>query len=374
MKKFFLTTVGLLIICPLVYSDVDLSGSAYDEISLISQNGTKKYGNRNAMHLNIIGHTEGIKFVSELEFYTIYGYLASISPETSEKMKDGQFYIDRIYFKFPIFKSDITIGKQRIASGTGILYRPTDSFNKPNPLSLSGRKEGVNGLLAKTYINDLSSVEIVLVPADVFNRVNGQVNLEHLKYSKFGAKFATNRLKSDIAFSYQYNGEPRDHIIGLAMKGDIRLGYHIETTLTYNKDSFDVGDIEDYLRYVIGLDYSFLGKWIINGEYFYNGYGLKKVCELPARDFLLLEDFSYRHYSYFQITYKHDIFLNSGIFLILNFMDRSLIISPNIGYKLLQNADLQVYSQIFLGDKTDEYGPKRLGLNQAYYLKLIVKF
>ncbi|MGB9596812.1 MAG: hypothetical protein ACPL7B_11070 [Candidatus Poribacteria bacterium] len=55
-------------------------------------------------------------------------------------------------------------------------------------------------------------------------------------------------------------------------------------------------------------------------------------------------------------------------------MDKSLIISPNIGYKLFQNADLQVYSQIFSGDKADEYGPNRLGLDQAYYLKLIVRF
>ena len=374
MNLFLFTMIFLLIVCPLVYSEVDLSGSAYSETSLINQDGTAKYGNRSTMHLNIASLSDGAKFVSELEFYTMYGYLSSLNSEIAEKMKDGQFYIDRIYFKFPIYKTDITIGKQRIAWGTGILYRPTDNFNKPNPLSLSGRKEGVNAVLVKTYINDLSSIEFVLVPADIFREIKRETNFGHLKYSKYAMKLATNHFRSDIAFSYQYNGDPKDHIIGLSMKGDIRLGYHIETTLNYNKNSFDINNIKDYLKSIMGLDFSFSEKWLIYGEYFYNGYGMKNVSDLQPSDFLLLEDFKYRHYLNFQAIYKYDIFLNSGIFLILNLMDKSLIISPNIGYKLFQNADLQVYSQIFSGDKTDEYGPKRLGLNQAYYLKLIVKF
>jgi hypothetical protein len=372
-RAIFFPIIILLLTYSTSYSDIGLSGTAYSEISLINQEELK-YGNRSAMHLNMVSQSKGVKLVSELEFYTLYGYLSSISPEVAEMMKDGKFYIDRLYLKFPIRMVDVTLGKQRIAWGNGLLFRPTDRFNKPNPLSMSGRKEGVNALLAKAYISDLTAIEFVIAPADTFKEINGEVNLERLKYSRFATRYSTNYYKSDMAFSYQYNGETNDHIFGIDMKGDIKLGYHLETTFTYNNDSFNSENFMDYLQSVLGLDYSFLEKWIIIGEYFYNGRGMKKESILPISDFSLLDDFKYRHYLYSQITYRPDIFLNGSIIFIMNLVDKSLIISPTIGYNLFQNTDLQLYSQVFYGDETDEFSSERLGLNQAYYLKLTVKF
>ena len=301
----------------------------------------------------------------------MYGYLSSLTPETSELLKDGQFYIDRLYMKFPVHKVDITLGKQRIAWGSGVIFRPTDRFNKPNPLSISGRKEGVNALLTRAFMGNLSVAEFVLAPADTFERVNGEVNLEHLRYGKFASRFITNRFRTDMALSYQYNGGSRSHILGLDMKGDLKTGYHVETVFIHNRDH---ENNEDCWQSVLGLDYSFLGKWIVFGEYFYNGCGMRKETMLPVRGFSLLEEFKYRHYLYSQVSYQHDVFLRGYLFLIWNMIDKSLIISPGINYSFFQNTNLHVYSQIFIGDDTDEFGPARLGADQVYYLKLIVKF
>ncbi|MBM3211885.1 hypothetical protein FJZ33_06690 [Candidatus Poribacteria bacterium] len=276
--------------------------------------------------------------------------------------------------KFPVYMFDLTIGKQRIPRGTGLLYRPTDKFNKPNPLSLSGRKEGVNALFAKAYIDDLSAFELAIVPADTYRKIDGEVNLGKLKYSKFAGRYTANFLKSDMGLSYQYNGDDKEHIFGLETKGDVILGYHLEGTLTYKHDFFDSENIDALFESVFGLDYSFAGKWIILGEYFYNGDGFTKKATLPARGFSQLDDFNYKHYLYSQVIYKHSIFLNASILAILNLLDRSLILSPNIGYTLFQNINLQIYSQIFYGNNDDEFSPKRLGINQAYYTKLIIKF
>ena len=377
MKRVFINWIVITIIlfsCVNAYSDIGFSGSAYNETSLIDRDDSFRYGNRSALHLKGESLSEGVKMVTELEFYTMYGYLSSVSPEVSESLKDGKFYVDRLYLKFPIRKVDIVLGKQRIAWGSSILFRPTDTFNKPNPLSLSGRKEGVNALFVKAFISDMSALELVIAPADKYKHIDGEVNLEHLKYSKFASRLSTNFHNSDMALSYQYDGGGKNHIFGLDMKGDIKLGYHVETTFTYNKDSFKTEDIENYLQLVLGLDYSFSGKWIVLGEYFYNGRGLKKETKLSDSSFSLLEDFKYRHYLYSQVVYQYDIFLKANIFAIMNMIDKSLIISPGIAYNLFQNTDLQIYSQIFLGDENGEFSPSRLGVDRAFYLRLTVRF
>ena len=375
MKWSILATVLIFFfISGVAYTDVKLSGAAYSETSLLNYDESLKYGNRSGMRLKTDSQTKGVKVVSELEFYTMYGYLASAMPELSELLKDGMFYIDRLYMKFPIHNIDATIGKQRIAWGRGMIFRPTDTFNKPNPLSLSGRKEGTNALLATMYIGDLSSLEFVAVPSDIYQKIDDEISIEHLKYCKYASRFLTNKFKSDISASYQYDGVPKNHIFGIDMKGDIKLGYHVEAIFIHNNDKFKDKGILERCQGVFGLDYSFWRKWILLGEYFYNGLGLEKKTDLSDSGFMLLEDFTYRHYLYSQIVYQHDMFLNARLFALWNMLDKSLILSPSIGYDLFQNADLQIYSQIFFGDKTSEFGSDRLGVNQIYYVRMTVKF
>ena len=184
-----------------------------------------------------------------------------------------------------------------------------------------------------------------------------------------------------MAFSYQYDGGSRDHICGLDIKGDTGTwhdvslpGYHIETILIYDRSSGQNEGKGDYWRSVLGLDYSFQGKWILLGEYFYNGSGISKETALSASDFSLLEEFKYRDYLYSQIVYIHDILLRASASLLWNMVDGSFILSPSISYNLFQNTDPDLYIHIFSGDETDEYGPARLGGDQVYYLKLTVKF
>jgi hypothetical protein len=365
-----------------VYPDVRLSGSAYNETSLINHDGATRYGNRSDLHLKAVSLSEGAKLVAELDFYMLYGYLSSLTAgeddaqraAASQLLKDGQFYVDRLYLKFPVSRADVIFGKQRIAWGSGTIFSPTDSFNRPNPLSLSGRKEGINALVTKIFAGDLSALDLVMAPADVFKRIDGEINLGRLKYSKFASRLTFNKFKADMALSYQYDGASQNHICGLDIKGDLKLGYHLETVFVIGEDALNSESVKNYWQSVFGLDYSFWGKWILLSEYFYNGSGRAKKADLSASDFSLLDEFKYRHYLYSQIAYQHDIFLGASVFLLWNMVDGSFIISPGINYSLFQNTDLNLYSQFFSGDETDEYGPARLGGDQVHYLKLTVKF
>ena len=85
-------------------------------------------------------------------------------------------------------------------------------------------------------------------------------------------------------------------------------------------------------------------------------------------------EFQYRHYLYTNISYQHDIFLTANAAFLRNMVDGSSVLSPGLQYSLFQNTDLNLYSQFFFGDESDEYGPERLGGNQVYYVKLTVKF
>lgn len=383
MKYVFAAFIGLifLVLSAAVHADMSLSGSAYNETSLINHDKAIQYGNRSDLHLKTISLSKGTKMVAELDFYTLHGYFASLAAEddqaiatASQLLKDGQFYIDRLYLKFPVSNADVILGKQRVAWGSSVIFSPTDNFNRPNPLSLSGRKEGINAVLTKIFIGDLSSLEFVMAPADVFRRIASEINLGRLKYSKFASRLMLNKFKTDMAFSYQYDGESRNHICGLDLKGDLELGYHLETVFVYNRDEFRSEDMDDYWQSAFGLDYSFRGKWFLLGEYFYNGSGRAEEIGLPASNFSLLEEFEYRHYLYSQITYRRDIFLTASFFVLWNMVDGSVIASPGVKYSFFQNTDLDLYSQFFFGDEDDEYGPERLGGEQVYYLKLTVKF
>jgi len=380
--SMFLTTIAYVLISSAVYADIEFSGAAYSETSMLNFDNSMRYGNRSAMRLKTASQTKGIKIVSEMEFYTLYGYLASsaygtlgiLIPEISDLIGNGLFFMDRLYMKFPIHSVDMTLGKQRIAWGNGMIFRPTDRFNRPNPLSISGRKEGINALSAIVYLGDLSSIEFVAAPADVYQKIGDEISLEHLKYGKYASRFLTNKFKSDLALSYQYDGIPKNHVFGLDMKGDIKVGYHVDAILIHNNDEFKDKSILERCQSVIGLDYSFWRKWIFLSEYLYNGFGLEEKTDLSSSGFMLLEDFKYRHYVYSQVLYQYDIFLNASLFALWNTVDKSLIISPSINYDLFQNTDLQVYSQLFFGDKTDEFGPDRLGVEQIYYVRMTVKF
>jgi len=376
------STIILLFSCLVAYPDVKFSGSAYNETSVINSDEAVQYGNRSNLHLKAVSLSEGAKLVAELDFYMLYGYLTSQTagaddPQTAalaEQLKDGQFYVDRLYMKFPVLSADVILGKQRIAWGSGTIFRPTDTFNRPNPLSLSGRKEGVNALITKIFTGDLSALEFVIAPADIFRRIDDQINLGRLKYSKFASRFTLNKFRADMAFSYQYNGESENHICGFDIKGDLKLGYHLETVFIYNRDAFEAGNMSDYWQSVLGLDYSFGGKWFLLGEYLYNGQGRESESDLSATDFSSLDAFWYRHYLYSRVLYQPDVFWGVNMAVIWNMVDKSLILSPGINYSLFQNTDMGIYGQFFLGDENDEYGPSRLGVDQVYYLRLTVKF
>lgn len=372
-----LVAIILLFPCAIAHSDVKFSGSAYSETSLINGHGKIRYGSRNDLHLKAVSRSQGAKLVTELEFFTLYGYLAGTDAVTSRLVRDGQFYVDRLYLKLPASRIDVILGKQRIAWGSGVIHRPTDTFNRPNPLSLSGRKEGINALVVKVSLGDLSGLDFVIALGnhpDPDFATDDKVNLGRLEYGKFASRFTFNKFKADMALSYQYDASEADSIFGLDVKGDLGLGYHFETIFIYNKGRFDFDNVERYWQSVIGFDYSFGGKWILLGEYLYNGPGRREERALYDSDFELVDDFRYRHYLSPQISYIHDILLKANIFLLWNMVDGSSILSPGIQYSLFQNTDLHFYSLIFFGDEDDEYGPERMGGDQIYYLKLTVKF
>jgi len=370
----FVVSIAFLLSSAVAHSDVGLSGSAYSETSLINHDGDFRYGNRSDLHLKAVGRSEGAKLVAELDFYTLYGYLSYLTEdEDRSDARDGQFYVDRLYLKFPVLSLDVILGKQRIAWGSGVIFRPTDNFNRPNPLSLSGRKEGVNALLAKLFVGDLSALDFAISPGDVLQSDDDEIKPEYLKYSKFASRFTFNKFNTDVALSYQYDGAAQNHIYGLDMKGDAVLGYHLETVFVNSRDE-SVENMESYWRSVLGLDYSFQGKWFLLGEYLFNGSGKAEESELEESSFSLLEGFEYKHYLYYQVSYQYDILLRANAFILWNMVDKSLILSPGISYSLFQNTNLDVTCQIFLGDDTDEYGPARIGGDQIYYLRLTTRF
>ncbi|MFH1283390.1 MAG: hypothetical protein ABII27_06975 [bacterium] len=259
--------------------------------------------------------------------------------------------LDRAYFSGNLGFADLFLGRQAIAWGGARVINPTDVI-VPFQISDIDKEEriGVDALRLRIPTGELNELDIGCVFGKDFE----------FKESALYVRNRAHPLNTDltlIAIDF------KEHLlVGLDIARSIRgAGFWCETAYTFsylfNDSKRDKN--EDYLRLSTGLDYSFTDKFYGYFEYHFNEPGAtntddylsaqQKAAFTDGSVYLLSEQYLIPGFSY-QITALTMMNISS----LINILDNSLFLSPNIEYNIFEDFYLSLGAFIGIGKEPEE--------------------
>lgn len=268
-------------------------------------------------------------------------------------------FIDRLYFRHGFTFGNITVGRQRISWGTGRIWNPTDLFNPINPTNFSKiEKDGADAVSFTWNIGNFTDLELV------YNPVN-QVSLSD-EDTNIGARFRTNFGEYDV--SVMAGSFDDNRVAGLDFAGNLfDAGVRGEGIYNFG-NNLNTG--EDFIKFILGLDYQFTPELYALMEYQYNGEGKTNKSRYEFERMISGEIINLnRNYICLSASYLAIPLLNLSLTNTFNLNDKSGYISLTGTYSLKDNFDASAGLQTTFGDNFTEYWlyPSSLYLKCDYY-------
>lgn len=270
----------------------------------------------------------------------------------------GYAEIDRLYFDYNVNNFQITLGRQRIAWGTSLVWNPTDLFNPLSILDFDYEEyPGSDALRFQYYTGAVSKVEFAIAPSKKSDDITAAALISH------------------NAFDYDFNliaGIKQNRwITGLSWAGDIAdAGFRGEITFQQKPKrlmqyetfySFNLLPIsyknQNQISIVLSGDYTFTNSFYIHTEILYNNIGVKNFTSQFTQEATELGLLSPSRLSLFQeFSYNISPLTRASVFTILNPYDKSYVIVPSLSYSIITNLDLYLIALLFEGDEYSQYG------------------
>jgi len=235
--------------------------------------------------------------------------------------------------------ADITVGRQRVAWGTGLVWNPTDLLNPFNPIQLERQERlGVDAARAEVPLGITSKLDLVFAPQSKGRKSSAaarvRTTLANYDVSLMGGRFRKNT------------------VLGFDWSGDIHGGgFRGEGAYTFA----DQG--KDYFRFVLSGDYTFSNGLYLFGEFFYNGQGATRKEEYDLTLLLGGEAVGLaRVYLALGASYDITPLWHGDFYGIFNMTDGSRLVGPALSYSLSENVDLAAGVYFFGGSEGSELG------------------
>jgi hypothetical protein len=254
----------------------------------------------------------------------------------------GQHRLYRAALTWSQGTTDVRIGRQRVAWGTGRFFSPLEILKPVNPITLErGERIGVDALLVEHKVDALSRFGAVYAPQHDPGRSSAAAlwhgNHRGVDYSLVAGRFG------------------RQDVVGVDFAGQIgQAGIRAEATHTRRPTG------SGYTRILVGLDYAFANTLSLSGELYRDGSGAR---DLPAYDFAALfagrvQNLG-RRYAAAHAGYEITPLLKANTDLVANLGDSSHYLSPSLTYSVRSNLDATLGIQFFRGRAGTEYGTFR---------------
>ncbi|MDQ7062815.1 MAG: hypothetical protein Q9P90_01085 [candidate division KSB1 bacterium] len=243
----------------------------------------------------------------------------------------------------------ITVGRQRIAWGTGFAWNPTDLLNPYNPFAIEREeKDGVDALYVAVPLGALSRLEAAVAPGKSGMKprsaVRWHANAHGVDFSLMGGRFQGKWLLGGDLVAYMG---------GAAIRAE--WAYTVQP------------DRGDYWRFVANWDYNFSNGIYTLVEYYFNGRGTSQKEEYNLLALLTGEPFGLaRHYVAALASKDLTPLFKLEWYAIANLNDRSALWGPAVTYSLTENLEILFSAYLFAGAEDSELG----GLNNAYFASL----
>jgi hypothetical protein len=247
--------------------------------------------------------------------------------------------IDRLYLRQWFGLGDLTLGRQRIAWGTGRIWNPTDLFNPLNPVTFAKiEKDGVDAAVLKMHLASLTDFTIVVNPENDWRATN------------IGVRFRTNVAEFDLSSML---GEFRKRVI---LGGDFAgnffdAGLRGEGIYVFPRDNRQA-----FIRFILGADYQFNPDLYGLVEYQYNGEGAETRA---AYDLIALAEGRIqnvaRNYAVVQGSYLLHPLVTASLSYTRNVDDASGFAGIVVSYAATSEFAVALGAQIFVGEELTEY-------------------
>ena len=321
---------------------------------------------------------EGLSGVMELRFRGYYGGTVENTPQFAEQIKNrdglsgtdatlwrakkslGYGEIDRMYVNWAPNNFQATIGRQRIAWGTNLVWNVIDIFN---PLSILDfdytERPAVDAIHLQYYTSPVTKLAVAYKPRTTYSE------------SITGFLWTLNRWDYDF---HIIGGERYGmNFGGLGWAGDVAGGGFRGETLVSDIPELATGGATGSLMVSTSLsgDYTFRNSFYIHTELLYNSAGVTSDAarfRLRAQKLWLL---SPGRWSLFQeLSYDLTPLVRGSCFAIVNPNDRSVALVPSVTWSVVTDVDVSILGLIFSGRTGSEYG----GLGKGIYSRGMLSF
>lgn len=261
---------------------------------------------------------------------------------------------DRFWFDFHYRTLQLSLGKQRIAWGSSLVWNITDLFN---PLSILDfdyeERPAVDAIRMQYFTSELSKIDF----AYKFSRTREQ--------RTYALQYTLNIAEYDLSALIGYHSERV--IVGVNWAGSIAgAGFRGEMTLTQSPRSLNLNPQNSFAQEsrpqfsaVLSLDYTFPSSLILHSELLYNNIGKTHASGLSANDARTLGLLSpSRLNAFYRIGYTFTPLLRGDIMLLQNPYDGSHAVLPSFHYSLLENLDASLIALILEGTPLSQYSPR----------------
>jgi hypothetical protein len=242
-SKLFMFAVGVALGSCSIAVAADRSGlTAYGMLrfdasgwvrSLDRSDSAVCFAGMNMLTLNVTSqHLKTAKVEGALDIYQLYGVYSMLQSGaagdhvTSLLSGRASLFADlrTLYAALYLPWADVTLGRQIVNYGKGMLFSPLDVFSSVNLVELSFRRSGSDIVMVSVPLGDLSGIDAVTeLPTgkgDHTSSVRGFVTVAHW----------------DLSVAALYRHRAREASGGVAFKGDLIAGITGELVTHYDRD------------------------------------------------------------------------------------------------------------------------------------------
>jgi len=277
----------------------------------------------------------------------------------------GYAEVDRLWGDWTNGPLEVTLGRQRVAMGTCLVWNPTDLFN---PLSILDfdyeERPAFDGGRVQYYLGPLSKVEVDVKPGKTSATATTAV------------AFTTNAWQYD--FHFLTGKRSGLGVVGGSWAGDIAGGGFRGEVLVSQKPGetypgvYDVSQRDGAMvSSALSLDYTLPSSLYFHVESLFNSIGVTKDAALFEQESLSLGLLSPARWSLFgEVSYDITPLIRGSIFGLQNPIDASRVLVPSVTWSVVTNLDLTAIGLLFHGNQLTEFG----GYGQSGYLRLKFSF
>jgi hypothetical protein len=299
---------------------------------------------------------------ASLDVIMLYGEYARALEAYADMLPSGTISqapalmdLRKLYLSLYLPWADVSIGRQIINFGKGMLFSPIDVFTTINIFELNFRRRGSDALRIQIPFGETAGADLITEIPGIGSNNSSAI------------KFFANLFDFDFSAIGIYREKKEEYIAGATFKGDLVVGLYGELVEHF------MGTFNDrFFEAMAGIDYSIKNRVFLLMEYYYN----QREIEGTQMGLHLLQSverpFFKKHYLLFSTQYRFNELMNISAGIIQNITDNASILTLQYYYNILQNANSIFYVRWYNSNINDIEVPGMYDLE--YGIRVEVSF